>query len=151
MIDYLFSFASEADAHAALDPLGFGFPAGPDGEGGTMPARWDGSRLLPVQIGVGKQPLVGVTATVAGVDAQANVLPDYAPIYAQGFWLAVSTKVPNDALYALAACMREADRARALAGQPYVLRERFTAQQLASPWWVTPQWCGVNYSNKGIG
>lgn len=139
MIDYLLSFPDEATAHQALDPLGFGFPAGPDGEGDTRPARWDESRVLPLRVIVGEQPV--------GMDEAGN--PVTAPVYAAGFWLAVSTPAPRDDLYAIPACMREADRDLAEADRPYVLRERFTPEQLASPWRLDRQWCGCDYSNPG--
>ncbi|MGE7415452.1 hypothetical protein [Methylobacterium tarhaniae] len=172
MIDYLMSFPDEATAHAVLDPLGFGYPAGPDGEGGTLPARWDESRVLPLRVIVGEQPV--------GKDEAGNPLTS--PVYAGGFWLAVSTPEPRDDLYAIPACMREADRRIAEANaarreiyeeaveeaeaarergedvadpeppgpdQSYVLRERFTPEQLAAPWRLDRQWCGCDYSNPG--
>ncbi len=139
MIDYLFSFPDEATAHQALDPLGFGVLAEPDGEGGTWPARWDESRVLPLHVIVGEQP--------SRTDETGAVITS--PVYAAGFWLAVSVPTPRDDLYAIPACMREADRDRAERGEPYVLRERFTAEQLARPWRLVRQWCGCDYGNPG--
>ncbi|SFG65018.1 hypothetical protein [Methylobacterium gossipiicola] len=139
MIDYLFSFPDEATAHQALDPLGFGFPAEPDGEGGTRPERWDESRVLPLRVIVDERRI--------GMDEAGNPLTS--PVPASGYWLAVSTPSPRDDLYALHACMREADRDLAEADRPYVLRERFTLEQLAHPWRLDRQWCGCDYSNLG--
>jgi hypothetical protein len=129
VIDYLFSFPDEATAHTALDPLGFG-----------LSGAWDASRVLPVQLTVGQQQ--------TGTDPLTS-LPIMVDVHASGFWLVVSVPAPRDDLYAIPYCMREADRDKALAGKPYVNRERFTAVQLAVPWSITPQWCGVNYANAG--
>lgn len=124
MFDHIFAFPDETTAHAVLDPPGFGSEEG-----------WDQSRVLPVQIGVGHQP---------GQDGQEG-----APIFAAGYWLVVSLPFVDDDLWSIPACMRIADRYAREAGQDYVLRDRFSAEQLASPWWITPQWCGVSYDNKG--
>ncbi len=134
MIDYIFTFPDEATAHAALDPLGFGFPAG---QGGS--ARWDDSRVLPVRVIVADQP--------AGTD-NATGLPVTTPVYAAGYWLAVTTPEMRDDLYAIPYCMREASRDLAEADKPYVIRQRFTAEQLSVPWRFDRQWCGCDYSNK---
>lgn len=129
MIDYLFHFPDEAAAHTALDPLGCVY----DGQ-------WQSSYVLPVKIGVGYE--------TRGTDETSGE-PMQWPVYASGYWLVISVAEVDEALWVIDACMREADRAKAELGQPYVLRERFTPEQLAAPWWVTPQWAGVVYENKG--
>jgi hypothetical protein len=131
VIDYLICAPDEATAHALLNPLGFGN----DG-----PSGWDDDRVLRVQLSVGDHQV--------GLDDQGQ--PIIALSNDPRFWLVVSLPAPSDALYALPCTMREADRDKALAGQPYVLRERFTAEQLAQPWSISPQWAGVNYSNPGV-
>jgi hypothetical protein len=134
MIDYLLCAPDEATPHAALDPLGFG---------NVGASGWDDDRVLRVNMQVGEtltkdtDPITGELRTVAK------------PVLAAGFWIVVSLSLPSDALYALPFCMREADREKAMAGKPYVLRERFTAEQLTAPWSIDPQWAGVNYSNAG--
>ena len=135
MIDYLFCFESEAQAAAALPT--FRTPAFPAEK---IPAAWDGSRVLVTNIQVGTKPV--------GTDPETKA-PILAPVYAQGYWLAISTPTPDDALYAIPACMREADRDAAEAGKPYVLRQRFSAEQLASDWDLSRQWLGTDYSNEG--
>lgn len=171
MIDYLLCFPNEATAHLVLDPLGYGYPARPDGEGGTYPAGWDNSRCLPVSLSVGTHQV--------GVDE--NDQPIMAPAVDPRFWLAISLPAPDETLYAIPACMREAAREIAQANiekrrlypaalegaaalraygveiedppapvdRNYVLRERFTPEQLANAWQLTPQWAGVDYSNPG--
>lgn len=130
MRDFLLQFADEASAHAALNSLGYG-DAGRSG--------WDDDRVLRVSVTV--YPQTGTDATGAPI---RTAMP------AGGFWLVVSLPGTSDALYAVPQCMREADRDLALAGQPYVVRERFTAEQLATPWSISPQWAGVDYSNGAV-
>jgi hypothetical protein len=125
MRDLLFRFSDEASAHAALDPLGFGSAEG-----------WDQSRVLPVSLMVDWMP--------GPVDPETGV-PTKIPVRAEGYWIVVSVAGDTDALYAIPECMREADREAAERHEPYVIRERFTAEQLAVPWSITPQWCGVQY------
>ena len=137
MIDYLFCWPDEVTAHAVLDRLGFGRPAS-QVDGVTMPAGWDDSRVLPVRVIVGEEPIGADPETGAALTR---------PVYAAGFWLAVSVAAPRDDLYAIPACMREADREKAERHEPYVVRERFTAEQLARPWRLDRQWCGVDYSH----
>lgn len=128
MIDYLFQFNDEATAKTALKAQGY-----------CMEDQWDASRCLTVSVIVG-QTKVGVDL-VTGLDITI-------PIPAAGFWLVISTPAVDDKLYAIPACMREADRELALQDKPYVLRERFTSVQLKVAWQITPQWCGVDYSNN---
>jgi hypothetical protein len=169
MIDYLLCFPDEATAHAVLDPLGYGYPAVPED---FMPARWDESRCLKISLSVGMRQV--------GVDE--NNQPIMAPAIDPRFWLAIALPAPDNTLYSIPACMREADRDIALANlehrrlypaalegaaalraygveiedpaapvdRNYVLRERFTPEQLANPWQLFPQWAGVDYSNPGV-
>jgi hypothetical protein len=170
MYDMFFCFPDEATAHAVLDQFGLGYPRQSDGEGGFMPASWNTSICLPVTLSVERK-----------VGEDENGQPIIWPVADPRFWLAISYAQPNDALYAIPYCMREADRdimaanverrrlyAEALKGaqamrdygmevddppapvdQNYVTRERFTAEQLAHPWSISPQWAGVDYSNPG--
>lgn len=133
MIDYLFCFPDEATAAAALPA--FRTPAS---SAEKSPAGWDGSRVLVTSIQVGTKPV--------GTDPFTKA-PILAPVYAQGFWLAIAMPVVDDGLYAIPACMREADRDAAESGGPYVLRERFSAEQLASAWDLGRQWLGTEYTN----
>lgn len=128
MRDMLFCFPDEATAHQFLKPFGFDNPG---------PSGWDDDRVLRVTLTVAQQ---------TGVDV-ASGRPIYTAAPDPRFWIVVSLPATSDALYAVPYCMREADREKALAGKPYVVRERFTAAQLANPWWISPQWAGVDYSN----
>lgn len=130
MRDLLFCFPDEATAHQFLNPFGFDNPG---------PSGWDDDRVLRVKMTVGQQQI--------GTDDAGQ--PIMAPIIDPRFWIVVSLPATSDALYAIPYCMREADRDKAIAGQPYVVRERFTAAQLAQPWSISPQWAGVDYSNTG--
>ena len=126
MIDYLFGFETEAQAAVALPGYRIS-----DDDGG----RWRGDCVLPVQVGVAMQD--------GGTDEDgAEIL---IPVYAPGYWLVVTSAEPDDALWAIPACMREADREAANAGRPFVLRDRFSPEQLAQPYWVTPVWAGAAY------
>lgn len=123
MIDYLFAFEDGAAAAAALPSY-------------RRDGAWDESCVLPVWIGVGEE--------YAGLDPETGELITR-PVYASGYWLVVSTSEVDDALWAIPQCMREADREAAARGAAYVLRDRFTAAQLAIDWWVTPVWAGATY------
>ena len=129
MLDYIFGFESEAQAVATLPAYRVG------GEDGS-PDSWRGDCVLPVQ--------VGVAMTYGGTDEETGE-PILIPVYAAGYWLVVSSAAVDEALWAVPACMREADRERAAANKPFVLRDRFSPEQLAQPYWITPVWAGARY------
>lgn len=139
MIDYLFCFPDEDTAFTALGFFNISNPPVTNKDGTITPGVWNPSCALPVK--------VEVSTTVIGTDPDSGE-DITAPVYASGYWLVVTTAWAREELYALPYCMREANRDLALAGEPYVMRERFTPEQLATPWVITPQWCGVNYSNQ---
>lgn len=136
MIDYLFCFSDKVAAIAALPD----FWTPPSVEGDVMaPGSWDGSRVLSMKIQVGSRP--------AGTDVETGALIE-APVYAQGYWLAIAMPAVTERLWALPGCMREADREAAESGGRYVLRERFSAEQLASAWDLSRQWLGADYARE---
>ena len=105
MIDYLFSYETEAAALAALTGTPFVIDAG-DG-----PA-WNASTVFPG---------LKLYTAVATYDAEGLQLTPSTLIDAQ-FWLVISQDAaePDETITALDACQVAANREAALAGEPFI-------------------------------
>jgi hypothetical protein len=140
VFDHLFLFPDEAAAHAALDPLGFGFPEQDDGEGGTYPAGWDGSCVLPCHIIIGREPR---SATVDGETFEWEQ-----DVYMAGFHINVATPSPRDDLMALEACVLVTDREKGQPGTPrseFIILTRVSEETMNTVLGVTPVFAGTGY------
>jgi hypothetical protein len=142
VFDHLFLFPDEAAAHAALDPLGFGYPAQDDGEGGTYPAGWDGSRVLPCRIIVGREPM-----SYTDPDSGETYTWER-DVYMAGFHVIVAMASPRVDLMAIEACVLVTDRDKGQPGTPrseFIILSRVSEETMDAVLGVTPVFAGTGY------
>jgi len=137
MIDHLYLFPDEAAAHAALDPLGFGFSASDEG-----PAGWDGSRVLPCRVVMGWE--LG-----SYVDPENELHTFEVPVYMPGFHVNVALPELRPDLVAMPECVLVTDRdAAAVEGATradFVLHTKVSPETMDAVQEITPQFAGSRY------
>jgi hypothetical protein len=126
MIDYLLRFPDPAAAVAAFPP--------PESEEGFAPPSWadpQGRGVMPVQVFRVLDP---------GDEETAPTLES-----AEGVWIAIATDQVDEEIWTHPAAVHETDREAAARGDNPILRTRFTAEQIALAWKVSPVWAGSDY------
>jgi len=129
MIDHILTYVSEAAAHTALDPLGYG-------SGGTT---WDTSRVVPGVIPITVQATYNQDGTV---NTPATTL--------SGFWILIALPTLNNTLKNIAggACRLIVDRS--IVGSTLTQAKLYsgpapnTSQLLVS--WLNPVFAGSQYT-----
>lgn len=127
MIDYLLRFTDEPTAMTAFGPQS-------SGETEPRPAAWmdqEGRTIMTVQVYRVLNP---------GDDETPPVQE-----FAEGYWLAVATNQVDEEIWNHPAAVHETDREAAARGDNPILRTRFTAEQIALAWKVSPVWAGSDY------
>jgi hypothetical protein len=129
MIDYIFRFADEAAAIAALPDHG--------SHDEDSVWRWNGSYAMPVKVIVGYED--------GGTDPETGAAITL-PVYAESYFVAIASRERDADLWAIPECVSESDRAMAAAdpSSGWLLNTRLTDAELAGST-VTPTWAGSNY------
>jgi len=128
VIDHILTYASEAAAHTALDPLGYG-------SGGTT---WDTSRVVPGVIPITVQATYNADGTIK---TPATTL--------SGFWILIALPALDNTLKTIAggACRLIVDRS--MVGSTLTQAKLYsgpapnTSQLLTS--WLNPIFAGSSY------
>jgi len=147
---YVLSFPDRATALAALEPLGYAFPESEGMGGETVPARFDATRVVEVQLHRGY-------ATVQRPGIHGELVDVRVPQLAPGFHLGIITDAPDDRLTPIEGASFaeidptkvDADGNRPTTPAGFVTQTNYSPQLLAAIKQISPQFLGDAFPFPG--